>query len=363
MIQNKIANRFRTLNAVYYPQRALLAPKWLVLGVNNVCNLHCKMCDVGVNYSESNFFENLMGSKPTHMPEELLDRILDQSSKYFPHTKIGLAFTEPLIYKHLKVALEKIKSNNLYGSITTNGLGLAKWADVMAVNKLDCVNLSLDGPEDVHNFIRGNQHSYRLALEGVKELSSKSKLTEINVYCVITEWNIGRLLEFVSEMKKYSFAKIGLIHPNFTSDALAEKHNNQFGMLFPATSSNTSDANYDNIDLQLLWTEMHELINQKSNVSFFPDLPSKQSVYDYYQKPEKFIGKRCMDVFSSMMIKSNGECIPAHGRCYNHKVGNIYNEELTDIWNSASYSSFRKVLSDAGGLLPACSRCCGGFGA
>lgn len=358
----RVLNRLRSLNARYLPTHTLFAPKWLVLGVNNVCNLHCKMCDVGVNYSQSNFYENLMGSKPLHMPVELLNRILDQAAKYFPHTKIGLAFTEPLIYKHLQTALEKIRANNLYGSITTNGLGLAKWADAIVAHKLDCVNLSLDGPEDVHNFIRGNQHSFRLAIEGVDELRRKSKQIEINVYCVITEWNVGRLTEFVKEIEKYEVNQIGLIHPNFTSDSLAEKHNVQFGALYPATPSNTSDANYDNIDLQILWGEMQELCNRKNRVTFFPVLPTKEIFNDYYQKPEKFIGKRCMDAFSSMMIKSNGECIPAHGRCYNHKVGNVNDEELVDIWNSTRYSSFRKALSDAGGLLPACSRCCGGFG-
>ena len=61
------------------------------------------------------------------------------------------------------------------------------------------------------------------------------------------------------------------------------------------------------------------------------------------------------------MIKSDGTAIPAHGRCYNLTVGNIYEENLTTIWNSPVLGAFRKDLMKAGGLLPACSRCCSAF--
>ena len=49
-----IAEKLRTVNARLYPARVFQQPKWIVLGVNNICNLHCKMCDVGVQNLESN---------------------------------------------------------------------------------------------------------------------------------------------------------------------------------------------------------------------------------------------------------------------------------------------------------------------
>jgi len=81
----------------------------------------------------------------------------------------------------------------------------------------------------------------------------------------------------------------------------------------------------------------------------------------FYKQPQLFYGKRCYDVFRTMMIKSNGEVIPAHGRCYNLKIGNIYDQNLKTIWNSEVVARFRKDLNQAGGLLPACSRCCSAF--
>ena len=58
-------------------------------------------------------------------------------------------------------------------------------------------------------------------------------------------------------------------------------------------------------------------------------------------------------MFSNMMIKSNGDVIPAHGRCFNLPVGNLYEQNLQEIWNSGSYGKFRRDLVEAGGLFPA----------
>ena len=60
-------------NQELFPKNYLFAPEWIVLGVNNVCNLHCKMCDVGTKNLESNFAQNLVGTHPINMPLELIE--------------------------------------------------------------------------------------------------------------------------------------------------------------------------------------------------------------------------------------------------------------------------------------------------
>lgn len=362
MIQ-RIANRLRRVNASRYPQRIFMAPKWLVLGVNNTCNLHCKMCDVGVNYTQSNFYENLMGSKPTHMPLNLFKKIADQAARFYPATKLGYAFTEPLIYTHLEESLRYAKEKGLVTTLTTNGLGLKRWAPVLDTNNLYELNLSLDGPADLHNTIRGNEYSFAKAIEGIEALITLKSKVRINVYCVITEWNVARLAEFLKVMNAYPLARVGLMHSNFTPQHIADRHNEIFGSLYPATASNTTETNLEAIDINLLWNEIKEIKRRRWNfpVEFFPELGSIQKLEQYYLQPEKFIGRKCMDAFSNIMIKSNGDVIPAHGRCYNLTIGNLYELNLKEIWNSSIVKGFRKTLNDEGGLLPACSRCCSAF--
>jgi len=359
----RISNRLRKLNAMYYPQHIFQPPKWLVLGVNNTCNLHCKMCDVGVNYTQSNFFENLMGTRPVHMPLDLFRHICDQASHYYPNVRLGYAFTEPLIYTHLAESLAYARSKKLFTSLTTNGLGLKRWADVLHETGLSELNVSLDGPPDIHNYIRGNKHSFDLAMEGIEALAARNGRIRIGIYCVITEWNAGHLTTFLEHLKGKKLHRVGLMHSNFTPQHIADRHNELFGGLYPATASNVTDTSNDAIPLDRLWQDIHEVKRRTWDfpVQFFPDLSSYSMLRQYYTQPEVFVGRRCMDIFSNLMIKSNGDVIPAHGRCYNLTVGNLYEDNIQKIWNSSVMAQFRKRLTDHGGLLPACSRCCSAF--
>lgn len=362
MVQ-RILNRFRRINARYMPQHVLQAPKWLVLGVNNTCNLHCKMCDVGVNYTQSNFYNNLMGSKPVHMPIELFKTIADQAAKYFPDVKLGYAFTEPLIYTHLGESLQYANHRKLYTEITTNGLGLKKWSKVLAETHVREVNVSLDGPPAIHNYIRGNEHSFSKAMEGIDALATLDDSIKISLFCVITEWNADKLVEFLDSIKDSPIKHVGFMHSNFTPTNLADHHNHLFGAHYPATASNVTDTHMEAVNTDVLWEEIQKAkkYSSKFQITFHPELPTKQMLQTYYFSPEIFMGKRCMDVFSNIMIKSNGDVIPAHGRCYNLTVGNLYSQNLKQIWNSTVFGEFRETISDEGGLLPACSRCCSAF--
>lgn len=358
-----IVDKLKKANIRYFPQRMLFAPEWLVLGVNNICNLHCKMCDVGVDFNQSNFFENLMGSRPINMPLELIKTIIKQAAHYYPNTKLGYAFTEPLIYPHLVESLFYAKDHQLYTSITTNALTLKRHAKNLCDAGLNDIFISLDGPEVIHNQIRGHKSSFQRALQGIEALLMENTRPDISIFCVITEWNIGYLNEFVQALKHLPLKQIGFMHTNYTPDSVATAHNQRFGDDYPATASNMEEIHIDQMDLALLWEEMQELKSLKIPfpIRFSPELDTKEQLDLFYYHPEIKIGKRCGDAFRTMMIKSDGSVIPAHGRCYNLTLGNLYDDSLKKIWNSAVGSRFRSTLMKEGGLLTACSRCCSAF--
>jgi MoaA/NifB/PqqE/SkfB family radical SAM enzyme len=358
-----LKNKLRTINAKIAPKHIAFKPNWIVLGVNNVCNLHCKMCDVGTQNLETNFAQNLVGTRPLHMPLELFKKIADDTHRYFPKAKLGYAFTEPLVYKHLFDSLDYANSRNLFTSITTNGLTLKQKADELVSSNCHEVYISLDGLEEVHNEIRGNKKSFQKAIEGIKALANYPKMPQVSIFCVITEWNIGSLVEFAKYFKDLPIKEIGFLHTNYTTTDQANKHNQLYGNLYPATDSNLDEVNLTNFNLELLLEEINELkaLETPYKITFSPNLTSLEDLKTFYMKPEIKWGKVCNDVFSNIMIKSDGSAIPSHGRCYNLNVGNIYEQSLNEIWNSETLGKFRKDLIKAGGLFPACTRCCSAF--
>src|SRR3954452_6677872 len=65
------------------------APKWLALGINNFCNLRCRMCGVGGHGGESVFYAHLIGSDRRNMSLQLLHTILEQAGGFSPRPKVG----------------------------------------------------------------------------------------------------------------------------------------------------------------------------------------------------------------------------------------------------------------------------------
>jgi Fe-coproporphyrin III synthase len=359
----KVINKIKAVNVLLHPQKLYYSPNWLVLGVNNICNLHCKMCDVGTQTTETNFATNLIGTEPMNMPLALLQKVYDEAALYFPKAKMGYAFTEPLIYPHLVESIAYATKKQLYTSVTTNALNLKKHAVDISKAGLNEIMISLDGPQEIHNFIRGHKSSFQRALEGIELLLSQQKRPTISVFCVITEWNTAHLKTFVDFFAKYPLKQLGFMHTNFTPEPIASFHNSKWGHIYPATISNITETQVETTNLKELWEQIKAIKNTAYPfpVSFSPEIKTEIDLHTFYFEPEKLIGKRCNDAFSNMMIKSDGSVIPSHGRCYNLVTGNLYQHNLKEIWNSKTMGKFRKDLIESGGLFPACSRCCSAF--
>lgn len=359
-----VGNLLKKANVRMAPGRLFYGPEWIVLGVNNLCNMSCKMCDVGVGFEGSNFYHNLMGARPLNMPLELIRKVFDQMAEHFPKAKAGYAFTEPIIYPHLLESLDYAQQRGIYTSMTTNALKLPKLAADLARAGLDDIFISLDGPPEVHNEIRGNKRSFEWAMEGMEKVFAlEGHRPGISVYCTITEWNIGRLREFARLFKGMPLGQMGFMHTNFTPQSVADRHNAIYGGQYPATASNMEQIDLSAMDLDLLWEEVDAL--QRADlgfpISFSPAFSSKEQLKAFYLHPERIIGHICNDAFRTLMVKSDGTVIPAHGRCYSLTVGNLYENDLKSIWNAPALARFRKELMKAGGLLPACARCCSAF--
>lgn len=353
----------KKINKTVSPGKLFFEPEYLILGVNNVCNLHCKMCDVGTENVETNFAQNLVGSHPINMPIELFKQIVDEAAQDFPNVKIGYAFTEPLVYPHLKESLIYAKQKGIKTTVTTNALNLKRKAEDLIEGGVEELFISLDGLEKTHNYIRGNNKSFQKAIEGIEYLQSFENAPDISIFCVITEWNFTELKQFTDYFAHLPVKHVGFMHQNFITRDVADGHNSLYGSLYRATHSNIEETDFAKIDLRRLDQEINEIKNQNYlfKTSFSPEIKGLENLHTYYHQPEVKLGKTCNDVFTNVMIKSDGSIIPSHGRCYNFSMGNIYDKPLKEIWNDSPYAKFRNELTKAGGLFPACNRCCSAF--
>src|SRR5688572_23928743 len=106
-----------------------LGPRWIVLVVNNTCNLHCKMCDVGTGASDTIFYRNLIGQGHGNMTLDLFDRILADAEEFPLRPRLSLSYTEPGIHPQVLDMIERAKRAGFYCSLTTNGFTLPRLAE------------------------------------------------------------------------------------------------------------------------------------------------------------------------------------------------------------------------------------------
>ena len=358
-----LLNRARRLNEMVLPGRLMFGPTNVVLGVNNFCNLRCVMCDVGTGNGETNFGGNLTGAKSSSMSWETFQEAADQAQALWPRAHLSFVYTEPLAWPLIGKALHYAAENQQYTSVTTNGLLLSRWAKDIAAARCGAVAVSLDGPEEVHDKIRRKRGSFARGVAGIEALAALSDAPEIGVYCAISEFNVGTLRQFLREIEHLPVKKVGLLHTNFVTEDQAADHNQTFGAAFHATASNVFEVDPARVDLQVLAEELTEIkaTPYRFSVRVSPNLVTYDDLVVYYRNPETAVGRRCLDVFRSIMIDPDGDVIPVHGRCFRFPVVNIHRESLGVAWNHERISELRRTLAKAGGLLPACTRCCGGF--
>ena len=348
----------------------VLPPRWLILGVNNACNLRCRMCDVGLEDSSTPFWANLIGERPRNMPAERFHKALEQAAQFHPRPRIGIAYTEPLLHPAIVDLVRAAVARGFFCSLTTNGTLLPRRAGALMETGLHWLNVSLDGTQEIHDRIRGRRGSFEQATAGIREILRRRRLRgsrypEVNVSFTITDENQEDIPAFVAEMEQLQVDHVHLSHLNFIDADMAAAHNALYGDVLPVTRSNLGAIDpaafpTGRLSAALQQVEAHR---RRGWLSIVPAATDQPTLDTLYRRPAAFIGgHRCSQPFDSMMIRTDGSVLASQGRCFDWAIGQIDDAPLTALWNSPRARQFRQILQAAGGSLPACSRCCGVIG-
>src|SRR5262249_2479852 len=159
-------------------------PTFLQLRVTNLCNLRCKMCgqwgDTGIYRSDGFPASATDGEKERKRIQELIGakrqlaladyvRLLDEVAPFQPI--VSLFGGEPFLYPDIIPLIREGKKRGLTCTIITNGGRLEKHARELVEAGMDSVAVSIDGPPEVHDRIRGQKGAYEKAIAGVRAVA------------------------------------------------------------------------------------------------------------------------------------------------------------------------------------------------
>jgi MoaA/NifB/PqqE/SkfB family radical SAM enzyme len=337
-------------------------PITIYWSINSVCNLHCKMCDVGQVNKDSNFYKNLcITGKLAEVSLERFKSVVDEVASFKP--RMSITSTEPLMYKPLADAIAYSRNRGLEIAVTSNGYLLPKRAEELAEAGLTQLNISLDGAPDSHNDIRGRKDSFQKATEGIRLFKEacdrRGHNAKIAINYTISNLNYQGLEAFYDSLTDLPVDKITFGYMNYVTQSMADEHNALWGDKYAATvNCLNEDTQPDRVDVNALFEQLQEVKRKdkgRGKVALVPDFDLNQ-LKRYFYEPEKFMGEsRCMVNWFIAEIIADGTVIP-YTRCYHIPFGNINEKPFMEIWNGESAQSWRRDLRKHQ-RFPACTRC------
>ena len=263
------------------------------------CNFDCIYC------YEKNERQNVT------MPKDVQDKIVEfvkQQTKYVESINIGWYGGEPLLaFDVVKDISERVmdickEKDIMYSSfIVTNGYKLNKEiAEELKKLNMEFMQITLDGPEDIHNKrrpLKGGQGTFRKILENMSELVDI--LPDISLRINVDKENVERVDEILEELDKFGlknkvYAYLGYVEP--INDCYS-------------TGKCLTMKEYSNIDFEFS-DKLKKLGFVENNISGYPNLKTN------------FCGA---DKTNSLVIDPNGDIYKYWSDIgmVEYKVGNI----------------------------------------
>ncbi|MFC1590735.1 radical SAM protein [Candidatus Omnitrophota bacterium] len=337
-------------------------PEALTLFLTHRCNLRCKMCgqwgDVGVTKKAG----------AAMIREELsfddYKRLIGEVASFRPN--ITLFGGEPLLYSNCMDLIGLIKSRRMHCCMITNATLLARYAQRIVELGLDELNISMDGPEDKHDEIRGIPGMFRQIREGIDCVhKAKGKMNKkrplINIEFTITQHNYENMPDMIGAAKLLKADSLNFHHLIFVDQKMLDAHEKAFYPVFKCSSDDWKGfclKGVENIDTDRLNFIIADISSRKTDflVNVYPNL-SPEETGRYYRDPAVIpsgYAKRCISPWMVAYIFPDGHVRP----CLNFSLspGNVKEKPFGEIWNNIEYVHFRSILKKRG-VFPVCSRC------
>jgi MoaA/NifB/PqqE/SkfB family radical SAM enzyme len=144
-------------------------PQSISFTLTNACNLRCRMCG---QWSEEGYVRADKERIHNELKLEDWKRLVDELAEHH-NTSVLLRGGETFMFPGIIELINYIHEKGMYISIDTNGTMLKQYAaDIVKVEKIH-LTISMDGPEETHDMVRGVKGTYRRVADGVAAIHAE----------------------------------------------------------------------------------------------------------------------------------------------------------------------------------------------
>jgi MoaA/NifB/PqqE/SkfB family radical SAM enzyme len=309
----------------------------LILNVHSRCNCRCVMCDIW-KIAES---RSLRASDL----EPHLDSIQQLGVR-----QVVFSGGEPLMNPGLWPLCRMLRAGGIRLTLLSTGLLFQKFSVEIAA-ELDEAIVSLDGPPEVHDKIRGVRGAFEQLQKGITAVRDNRADFPISGRCTVQRFNFRELRRTVETARHLQLDSISFLAADLTSEA--------FNRAQPWSPQRQADIGLTKSELNELEQEVDNLLEHYS-----ADIQSGY-VRENGRKLRRIVrhfrahlglcepeAPPCNAPWVSAVLEADGFLRP----CFFHRaIGNLHDGTLAEILNRSEAISFREQLDVA--RNPVCRRC------
>ncbi len=296
-----------------------------------------------------------------NLPIEKWIQFIDDVKAFNP--MINIRGGEPLLYPHIVEFMRHVKESNLFLSLETNATYLKKFAYDVA-RYVDHISISVDGPPETHDYVRGKKGTYNKVKEGILEFKKACKVLKIkkidpiSFNCTIGVDNYKDIPDMIWVSKDLGVKSILLSLSYYFDEAVGKEYEEVMKQNFGLNAVSWSGFYKEkrDIDYDLLVENIRSLLNNKEGVKFHlnPNI-TDESIKNWYKDSSiPVCYDRCYVPWFMVNIMPNGDvnfCCDFN----DYIIGNITENSLLDLWFNEKSERFRKEILK--NRFSICKRC------
>jgi MoaA/NifB/PqqE/SkfB family radical SAM enzyme len=320
----------------------LIGPETIALMLTKACNLRCAYCRGGRADEQFNRPSDISDELST---QELFGIFEDAKEFRVQEINLGGMFGEPLCKKDAGKIIEKIKSLELVGAMTTNGSLLnAEMAKFLTDVRWDILLLSFDSADPaIQHALRpayNKEPYFQNIIQFLETLNAMDSKLRILVNAVITKLNYRKFPELVTFANRYrniesinvlKMLGIGLV--NRTDIELNNEELKEFRSILLGLKGEKKIAYLGN------WLE--------------PQGPQTGIEVPQGISPASARKKRCFTNYYILSIDANGDIIKCPQYQSSVEGLNIRKRPLRELWKS-EHLRFRAALAEGAPCFDGC---------
>jgi MoaA/NifB/PqqE/SkfB family radical SAM enzyme len=333
-------------------------PQFISFTISNACNLRYKMCG---QWSENGYVKNKIVDANPQLNLNDWKRLVNEISNH----KIRFILIrggEPFLYPGIMKLIEYANSKRIFLSIDTNGTVISKYiTDLVRLGNMH-ITFSVDGPEQIHDKVRGTKGSFNKIKENITlfhelEKESNKKISK-SICFTISKYSYKGLGEMPAVAREMGITSINIVPFYYFFSETGEKYESELKENFDSTAYSWKGFHHDNsgIDFEIFKKEYEKYISTLGDIENFPFMPFNLEDYKTWFENSNTIveSTQCRNVENLIDIQPNGDanfCIDFPDYC----IGNVKGLSMAQIWNSERAEKFRNYRREK--PMAICYRC------